>query len=120
MPPPVSDHPTDTALAAFALGRLDPAAAATVARHLDTCTACRATIAQAPADTRAGLPQGAATPGPAAVVPPEPPPELRDHPRYRVIERLGAGGMGVVYRAEHKMMERPVVIKVVSRALVDS
>lgn len=48
------------------------------------------------------------------------PPELRDHPRYRVVQQLGQGGMGVVYRAEHRMMERLVVIKVINRALVDS
>jgi response regulator RpfG family c-di-GMP phosphodiesterase/serine/threonine protein kinase len=31
---------------------------------------------------------------------------------YRILERLGAGGMGVVYRGEHKLMRRPVAIKV--------
>lgn len=33
---------------------------------------------------------------------------------YRVLERLGAGGMGVVFKAEHMRMRRLVAIKVLS------
>src|SRR6266498_2624785 len=33
---------------------------------------------------------------------------------YRVLERLGAGGMGVVYKAEHLRMRKRVAIKVLS------
>jgi hypothetical protein len=46
------------------------------------------------------------------------PPGLADHPRYRVIKLLGRGGMGAVYLAEHRHMERPVALKVVSADLV--
>ena len=30
---------------------------------------------------------------------------------YRVLDRLGAGGMGVVFRAEHIHLRRPAAIK---------
>ena len=54
----------------------------------------------------------------AAVTEPKPaldiPPELVDHPRYRVMNLLGVGGMGVVYQAEHLMMGRIVALKMMS------
>ena len=44
------------------------------------------------------------------------PPELRDHPQYEVLRELGRGGMGVVYLARNKLMDRPEVLKVVNKA----
>ena len=41
------------------------------------------------------------------------PPELAGHPRYQVLALLGQGGMGAVYKAEHKRMERIVALKVI-------
>ena len=35
---------------------------------------------------------------------------------YRVLDRLGVGGMGVVYRAEHRRLRRVVAIKVLAAA----
>jgi len=70
-----------------------------------------------------------ASPGEAETLPPETAPlpvdpgiprELADHPRYRVLELLGAGGMGRVYKAEHRIMERLVALKVINRNLIEN
>jgi hypothetical protein len=44
------------------------------------------------------------------------PPELAGHERYRVLRLLGAGGMGAVYEAVHRVMQRPFALKVIKRA----
>ncbi len=38
--------------------------------------------------------------------------------KYRLIDLLGAGGMGRVFRAEHIAMNRPVALKIISKELV--
>ena len=37
--------------------------------------------------------------------------------KYRIVQQLGAGGMGTVYRAEHVEIAKPVALKVLSSAL---
>jgi serine/threonine-protein kinase len=37
---------------------------------------------------------------------------------YRIEQQIGRGGMGVVYRATHLALERPVALKVIARNLV--
>ena len=40
--------------------------------------------------------------------------------RYKVLEKVGEGGMGIVYRAEHCLMEKVVALKVLNPELVSS
>jgi anti-sigma factor RsiW len=140
-----ASHPTPEALTAYGLGKLADPETEVVARHLTTCADCRRLVESLPADSLVGLvrstkqatvlpaadPAHAPTgPGlgqsqlssPAEPPPPPPadlPPELAEHPRYRILRVLGRGGMGVVYEAEHRHMGRKVALKVVSQALVD-
>lgn len=39
------------------------------------------------------------------------PEQLVDHPRYTILQNIALGGMGALYLAEHKLMQRMVVIK---------
>jgi len=39
--------------------------------------------------------------------------------RYRVLERMSSGGMGVVYRGVRTKLDRPVAIKILHGALID-
>lgn len=48
------------------------------------------------------------------------PKELMEHPRYRILRRLGGGGMGAVYEAEHRLMNRRVALKVIRPELLSS
>jgi serine/threonine protein kinase len=47
------------------------------------------------------------------------PPELANHPDYELIKELGQGGMGTVYLARNRMMDRLEVLKVISKSLLD-
>src|SRR5262249_5870815 len=52
----------------------------------------------------------------SSVPPPVPPEDLPSHiGRYRVLARVGAGGMGTVYRAEDPQLQRTVATKVPRR-----
>ena len=46
------------------------------------------------------------------------PAELQEHPRYRIVKLIGRGGMGNVYRAEHRLMNRAVAIKLINSQLM--
>jgi uncharacterized protein (TIGR03067 family) len=43
---------------------------------------------------------------------------LAGHPKYRIVRRLGEGGMGTVWLAEHTVMHRSVAVKVIRPELL--
>ena len=125
--PTASQHPSSSDLAAFSAGKLTPTAAGWIAQHLQECPACQVIAENPPTQAFIGVDDTPSTLRSAtigefsgATAFDDIPPALRDHSRYRILRKLGHGGMGVVYLAEHRVMERLVAIKVISRALVDN
>ncbi|MCR9202104.1 MAG: serine/threonine protein kinase, partial [Planctomycetaceae bacterium] len=123
-----SKHPSTEELSAFSLGRLTPDVAQSVEDHVSECLPCCETIVRLssedtfvdllqevgpdPSDQRTSV--GEAVAGDAEALP-QP---LLDHPRYEVQSLIGRGGMGRVYRARHRMMDRAVALKVINREWV--
>ena len=112
-------------LSAFNLGQLPCEEAEAIETHIGQCQPCCETLLglssndtfvallqkanQAPSEKT--LDQLADSQGAAATAGEIPPP-LVDHPRYAVVAPIGKGGMGDVFKAEHRMMERTVALKV--------
>jgi RND family efflux transporter MFP subunit len=127
------DHPGAADLLAFGLGRLDEGQDVEVEAHLAMCETCRRAVDSAPTDPFVAKVQAAclqtqqgsllSADGDGLQTLPlrhgmaEIPAGLVTHPRYRLIELLGAGGMGTVFKAEHRLMKRAVAVKVIDSAL---
>ena len=120
------EHPSADQLAAFGLGKLSPPDQAAIETHVSRCETCCARLRDLPADDLATLvrealvastaqpdlpeTRGDALAGPPSPGSPEAPVELAAHPRYCIEEVLGAGGMGTVFKARHRLMQRSVAL----------
>src|SRR6185436_16496467 len=117
-------HPDKDQLIAFGLGKLEIDEAAAIETHLNECSDCCDTLLNLKDDTFIGLLRESADQltapfgdGPVADQSGIPH-ELVDHPRYEISDLIGKGGMGLVFKAEHKLMNRTVALKVINQKLV--
>jgi tRNA A-37 threonylcarbamoyl transferase component Bud32 len=124
-----ASHPAKDELDAYAQGRLERQASLAVEEHLANCSTCLSAVEAAPNDRFVQMVRAigvvrsedtaidisrSANAGSNA-----PPLELANHPRYRVLDCIGSGGMGTVFKAEHLLMKRVVALKVINPRLVD-
>ena len=129
---PVPDqltHPSHEKLAAYGLGQLPPDQAALIEQHITECEPCCETIfdlssgdtfvdllckAKQAFKERTVREAGQET-SPTSL---DVPPQLAEHPRYELVAFIGKGGMGDVYKARHRKMDRAVALKVIKREFV--
>lgn len=128
--PIMTTHPSREQLSAYTLGQLPPAEATSIENHISECEPCCDTIISLSSDDTfvallkdarqlpiapsvdhdCQVSRSSSTHG-------DIPPELTEHPRYEIVRLIGKGGMGDVYEAIHRKMERKVALKVINREL---
>ena len=117
-------HPSVEDLTAFSVGQLSFTEAAELERHIEECQRCCETLLGLSTedtfvallkDTRENLDtRDAAEHAPDATVESA----LAAHSRYEIIGLIAKGGMGEVFKAKHRMMDRNVALKVINRDLM--
>lgn len=127
--PDTLTHPSPEKLAAYGLGQLPPDQATLVEQHVTECETCCETIFDlSSSDTFVDLlykakhaPTEQTVDRYGQVISQnsvEIPEQLVEHPRYEIVGLIGKGGMGDVYKARHRKMDRAVALKVINRELV--
>lgn len=129
------DCPSIDALREYALGKNSAADADSISRHIKACPGCLALLGQlndstdslvadlrrpaSMSDTSQLLQAIGKIMSPSSAMKPvallQSGTMLRE---YRIIDKIGAGGMGVVYRALHTRLEKEVALKVIGSQYV--
>ena len=123
------EHPSVKELTAFASGQLSISQAEDVERHIDLCDPCTQTlIGLSTDDTFVGLLKQAGNPATQATMgvtrlddglaSHDAKEALAEHSRYEIVEPIAQGGMGKVFKATHRMMDRTVALKVIKNELM--
>jgi predicted Ser/Thr protein kinase len=98
--------PSPDEIVAYVDGDLSTDRRAAIARHAADCASCRVALSALARTAAVGHDPGAA--------PAEP---LRSIGRYVIVERIGRGAMGVVYRAQDPQLDREVAVKLLDQRL---
>src|SRR5262249_37106888 len=106
--PSHSDCPSTEELESFVVGGGDAVGRERIAGHLAACGQCRSTLDMFQQRRLSSLPGGKAAPyvhleRPGSTI-----------GQYELLEPIGGGGMGIVYKARHKKLQQTVAVKMLA------
>jgi serine/threonine protein kinase len=107
-------------LLAFAGGTLGEAERQIAEAHIDRCASCRWLLAKLALDSDSSQATTAASPAPRGSKAPVLSPGTVIDEVYVIQSQIGFGGMGSVYLATDRRLQRPVALKMINRDLLGS